>query len=178
MKLFSRDSQTKSDEEFDDVVLPTKDDLNDSFFVEEVVPAVAAPRKKQVSYDIEDAIQLMRTLPKESTELVVMVVNKTLQSINIEVADIIKSAEDKEKRIREQNKSLEREVHELEAKIANRNEEMAKITADLRETMEVKKRLRLALELEVKLNRATQKTEPEMPRIEEPAAVPVSEPQQ
>ncbi len=151
MKLFSREPRDEAVDDFDTIDLPTKDDLNDDFFVESNEPSIGP--KVEPQYGIEDAIKLMRTLPKESSELVVTVVNKTLRSMNVAVEDIIKGAEEKEKSLREQNKDLEQEVKELQARIADRNKQMGAMMADLRETMEVKKRLKLSLDIEAKLNR-------------------------
>jgi len=165
MKLFSRESKGEAEDDFDTVDLPTKEDLSEDFF-EQKKAKEPDVEKAEPSYTIEDAISLMRNLPKESSDLVVTVVNKTLQSMDVKVEDIIRSAEEKEKRIREHNKALEQEVKELQAKIADRNNEMSTMMADLRETMEVKKRLRIALDIEQKLNRPSNKPV----KVEQPAS--------
>ena len=161
MKLFSRGTQEDDDFENDD--LPTKEDLKDDFFVGEEAPVPAVGTRKKPKYGIEDAIELLRELPRENNELVVTVVNKTLQSMDIVVGDIIKDADAKEARIRKQHKALEQEVKELQGKIAKRNQEMSDMLGDLKETTEVKKRLQIALELEGKMAAHSKATKPTPP---------------
>jgi len=159
MKLFSRDSgSSEAEDDFDTLPLPTREDLNEEFISPETAPPVKVKSKPR--YSIEDAIELMRTLPDENDEIVVTVVNKTLESMNIAVTDIIQDAEEKEVRIRDQHKTLEQKVKELQAVIAKRENEMSDMMADLKETMEVKQRLKLALDIEKVRKKSSKPTTP------------------
>lgn len=154
MKLFSREPKPKVEDDFDPVDLPTKDDLGDDFFVAEGLQTSdnePEPDTRRPEYGIEQAIGLMRSLPRDNNELVVTVVNRTLRSMDIAVEDIIDSAERKEQRIHQQQLRLEQDVRELEEQIRQRNLDMDALMDDLRETVEVKKRLLYALEIEQEL---------------------------
>ncbi|TQV84100.1 hypothetical protein FKG94_05395 [Exilibacterium tricleocarpae] len=165
MGLFSRTKAAEKDNDslFDDSDLPGSSDLNESFLNEREgaeptidVPEKPAPPPAPARYGIEDAIALMRKLPKDDNEVVVTVVNKTLESTHIQVADIVQDANAKETRLRDQHKKLETEIKDLQREIERRNRQIAEILADLKETSEVSQRLQLALELEKKTKPATQ----------------------
>jgi|GEM_PF-1154827 len=154
MKLFSRGQDANdvdSTKEFEDVELPQRSDFDESFFDEEGATAKISLEPDQTSsvrvipYGIKNAIELMRGLPRDNNEVVVTVVKQTLESMNVQVEDIVKDAESKESRIRQQHKTLEQEVKNLEAKIADRNQQMSDLMADLKETLDVKDRLELAI---------------------------------
>ncbi|MEJ2444448.1 MAG: hypothetical protein P8Y42_13485 [Exilibacterium sp.] len=171
MGLFSRNNQKDSEAEdlFSDSELPQSHDFDESFFVSDEdgkadlppsaplqpkSPAAPAPKQRQ-GYNIEDAIELMRLLPRDNNEIVVTVVKKTLESTHIEVADIIKGADEKENRLRELNRSLEQEIKELQEQITKRNQRINEIQADLKETVDVRERLQFSLELDAKRQQAT-----------------------
>ena len=166
MGLFSRDKAPEKDNDnlFEDRGLPGSDDLNESFLDERAAgePTIDIPEKRTASaptpkYGIEEAIALMRKLPKDDAEVVVTVVNKTLESTHIQVADIIQDAAAKETRLREQHKKLETEIKDFQREIERRNQQIAELLTDLKETSEVSQRLQLALELEKK-NKPAAKT--------------------
>lgn len=165
MKLFSRGAESESQDNFDDTDLPTKEDLADDFFVEPAEPETmkARPASGNARYGIEEAIALMRTLPRENSDLIVTVVNKTLQSMDISVNEIIQDAENKEAHIRKEHKALEQEVKQLQEKISQRHQDISELVADLKETAEVKKRLLLSMEIEKKLNAPSPDAAPEAP---------------
>jgi len=98
-----------------------KDGVEDIFGMDDKVKApegsVTEPHqsvqtKSQVTkpnssaYGIEDAIKLMRQLPNVDSEILITVVNKTLESANIKVSEIIADAENKEVNIEERNNRL------------------------------------------------------------------------
>ncbi len=171
MGLFSRNNQKDSEAEdlFSDSELPQSHDFDESFFVSDEdgkadqppstplqpqSPAAPAPKQRQ-GYNIEDAIELMRLLPRDNNEIVITVVKKTLESTHIEVADIIKGADEKENRLRELNRSLEQEIKELQEQVTKRNQRINEIQADLKETVDVRERLQFSLELDAKRQQAT-----------------------
>ena len=157
MKLFSRGQtdEENSEKEFQDIDLPKRSDFDESYFEED--PFTSPPESnastsgaRVVTYGIKNTIELMRRLPTDNNEVVVSVVKQTLESMNIGVEDIIKDASTKEARIRQQHKSLEQEVKSLELKIAQRNQQMSDLTEDLKETIDVRERLQLAVAIDEK----------------------------
>ncbi|RMH45143.1 MAG: hypothetical protein D6689_00670 [Deltaproteobacteria bacterium] len=99
------------------------------------------------AYGIDDAIELMRSLPTDNVELVVQVVKKTLESTKVKVRSIIDDASRKQKDIEGRIDVLKKEIAEYEQEIATRREEIAKLEADHAETTTVKERLELAEKL-------------------------------
>ncbi len=156
MKLFSRGQQDEAnkDEDIDEANLPKRSDFDESLFEEDpFTPTIGNAQTsnvRSVPYGIKNTIELMRKLPKDNNEVVVTVVKQTLESMNIGVADIVKDAENKEIRIRQQHKALEQEVKSLELKISQRNQQMADLMEDLKETINVRERLQLAIDIEEK----------------------------
>lgn len=158
MGLFSRtNADANGQEDFDDIDLPSSEDLKGGLFTsEEPEPAPVAQTKRpqtpvspsRSGYGIEDAIKLMRTLPRDNNEVVVTVVKKTLESTLIKVPDIVADANQKESRIRNQHKNLEGEIKELQEQIAQRNQQISDLLEDLKETTDVRQRLQLAMELD------------------------------
>jgi predicted RNase H-like nuclease (RuvC/YqgF family) len=98
----------------------------------------------RAAYSIDEAIALMRSLPSESPELVVKVVKGTLESLKIQLADIIDDASRKEAMIEQRIGGLKGEIGELEDQIATRRREIAALEADLAETRSVRQKLELA----------------------------------
>src|SRR6266545_6088697 len=64
------------------------------------------------NYGIEKAIELMRLLPADNIELVVQVVKKTLESLQIQVPSIIKDASRKQQDIEGRIDVLKKEIFE------------------------------------------------------------------
>lgn len=100
----------------------------------------------QQDYGIEEAIALMRTLPKENVDLVVKVMKQTLESTNIDISAIIQDATSKEDRIKKAISTLKVEITDLETDIESRNEEIESLEAEREETALVKERLKIALQ--------------------------------
>jgi hypothetical protein len=114
--------------------------------------APPAPRPIQVprdepEYGIEKAIELMRTLPQGSVELVVQVVKFTLESAQIKIGTIIEDAASRQDRIQSRISVLRTEINDLEQEISMRRDEIGKLEADYSETTTVKERLQLAEQL-------------------------------
>ena len=157
MGLFSRTNNgANGQDDFDEIDLPTSNDLKGGMFTSEesnVAPPSPAPARRAApaikgTYGIEDAIKLMRSLPRDNNEVVVTVVKKTLESTSIKVNDIVSDANQKEARIRNQHKTLEEEIKELQDQIAQRNQQISDLLHDLKETTDVRQRLQLAMELD------------------------------
>ncbi|MGH1371980.1 MAG: hypothetical protein ACRBBW_08100 [Cellvibrionaceae bacterium] len=146
MGIFSRQSDDdNTDDDFSQVELPSKKDLNTSFlddanFDSPPVPR-AAPRKP--NYDIEKAIQLMNSLPPGEAQLIVTVVQQTLESTGVDVSEIIRDADKKEKQLNQQHKELREDIRQLEAQIADKNQKIKSLLEDLKVTSHVKQQLLL-----------------------------------
>ncbi len=98
-------------------------------------------------YGINQAIELMRSLPGDNVELVVQVVKRTLESTQIHLDTIIQDASRKQAEIETRVAILKQEIAELEQEIGTRRAEITRLDADHRETTLVKDRLVLAEKL-------------------------------
>jgi hypothetical protein len=103
----------------------------------------APPRQR--GYGIDDAIQLMRTLPvHQQPDLVLLVVRNTLASMHVDLRQVIESGAAKQERLRSAIAKISTAITELESEIAARRQELALVEADLNETNGVKERLEMA----------------------------------
>lgn len=146
MGIFSRHNDNdNTDEEFSHVDLPSQKDLNDDFLdsSEFTAPSPHRTASRKPDYDIEKAIQLMSALPEGETQLVVTIVQQTLESMGVDVGDIIQDAERKEKRLNDSHQKLRHSIRDLEAKIADKNQQIKALLEDLKETSKVKQQLLL-----------------------------------
>lgn len=107
----------------------------------------APPPEPSVSYGIDKAIELMRTLPSddEHLELVVQVIRSTLASTSVSVEAIIDDATRKQERIQRRVARLAEEIVGLEKEIQLRRDETLALQQDHDETTQVKARLSLGL---------------------------------
>jgi hypothetical protein len=135
-------------------VLPSSQPGAQSLASAPAAPAPAASRARPPqddfdvpNYGIEKAIELMRLLPADNVELVVQVVKKTLESLQIQVPSIIKDASRKQSDIEGRIDVLKKEIFELESEISTRKTEISALEADHKETTSVKERLILAEKL-------------------------------
>ena len=92
-------------------------------------------------YGIDDAIKLMRRLPRDDISLVASIVRETLESTNIKVDNIISDAEKKEKSLDDHISRLNDEITELKDMIEKRTGQINNLKGDLEETRQVKKDL-------------------------------------
>jgi cell division protein FtsB len=103
-----------------------------------------APAARVPAYGIDNAIELMRSLPSDNIELVVKVVKHTLESLQIRTADIIHDAIAKQESIEARLKQLRAEIADYESEIASRQKEIEKLNGEYKETNTVRKHLELA----------------------------------
>ena len=94
--------------------------------------------ERSPDYGINKAIELMRHLPDDNMELVVLVVKTTLESANVKVTTIIDDAVRKQGQLETRMSVLAREVAALESEVATRKREIAALEADYKETSTVK----------------------------------------
>jgi predicted nucleic acid-binding Zn-ribbon protein len=106
-------------------------------------PAAAITPPKR--YGIERAIQLMRSLPTEQNpELVAMVITSTLESLEMNVSDIIEDARSRQADLEARIGTIKAKNSALEKEIELGVDEIVKLEATLAETLNVKERLELA----------------------------------
>jgi chromosome segregation ATPase len=122
---------------------------HDEMHIEEP-PVQAAPAQVQrTGYGIADAINLMRSLPQDlqTTDIVVQVIKRTLESAKIDVAAIIVDATHKEDQIEKRIRELQEQIEKYQLEIQTRSGEITRLQADLEETSRVKERLVMAEKL-------------------------------
>jgi predicted nucleic acid-binding Zn-ribbon protein len=107
----------------------------------EAGPSPPPPKR----YGIERAIQLMRSLPTEQNpELVAMVITSTLESLDMNVSDIIEDARSRQADLEARIGTIKAKNSELEKEIERGVDEIVALEASLAETLSVKERLELA----------------------------------
>ncbi len=143
MGLFSRHEEDTTEDDFSNVQLPTQDDLNESFLGDGELTAPARVSTRKPHYDIEKAVELMSGLPEGDPKLVVTIVQQTLESMGVDVSDIILNAEEKESRLNEKHKQLRSSIQQLEAQIADKSLQIKSLLEDLKQTSTVKQQLQL-----------------------------------
>jgi hypothetical protein len=103
------------------------------------------PGPGATAYGIAQAILLMRSLPvDQNVELVVRVIRTTLESMNVQLPDIIDDASAKETALQGRMERLDLEIEAYAEQIEVRKQEISRLQAELRETSTVKERLLLA----------------------------------
>ncbi len=90
------------------------------------------------SYGIDHVVALMRDLPEVNKDVLVTVVTKTLESANINVANIINDAAAKEQLLESEISTLKEDIKTLQEQIAEKEERISVSTAILKETQKVK----------------------------------------
>jgi cell division protein FtsB len=101
--------------------------------------AAAAPEGSSPRYGIDNAIQLMRSLPTDKNiDLVITVLKTTLESLNISVAEIVRDAARREKDIEGRVTALKAEIATLEKEMEQRVTEIMRLEAAHSETTRVK----------------------------------------
>jgi hypothetical protein len=104
----------------------------------------SAPVRTQ-AYGIDDAIQLMRTLPmNQQPDLVLFVVRNTLASMSVDLGHVIDDGASKQARLSASIAKITAAIAALEGEINARRQELAAVEADLSETSAVKERLEMA----------------------------------
>jgi hypothetical protein len=109
---------------------------------EALTPGVAAVEHR---FGIDDAIQLMRSLPADpNMALVTRVVRVTLGAVNVSVEEIVQDALRKEARIKESIAAIEAQMAELDKQLAALRRDITAHQSDLKETVNVRERLHMA----------------------------------
>ncbi len=109
-------------------------------------PAPAPQASSRPKYGIDEAIQLMRTLPlDQNPELIVLVVKNTLASMNVSLKDTVRDAVARQEAVRTRIEGLKANVGQLEEQIQSKKEQVASAEAELRELVQVTERLENAV---------------------------------
>ena len=104
-------------------------------------PSPTPPKR----FGIDRAIQLMRALPTEQNpELVAMVITTTLESLEMNVDEIIQDARSRQADLEARIGTIKAKNNALEKEIEAGVDEIVKLEATLAETMSVKERLEAA----------------------------------
>jgi len=107
--------------------------------------ALGAGAPPQRRFGIDSAIQLMRSLPTEQNpELVAMVIAGTLESLDMNVTDIIEDAKARAVELEARIGTIKTKNSELEKEIELGVDEIVKLEASLAEAMSVKERIEAA----------------------------------
>jgi hypothetical protein len=110
-------------------------------------PGTTAPKR----FGIDRAIQLMRSVPTEQNpELVAMVIASTLESLDMNVSDIIEDANARAVELEARIGSIKARNSELEKEIERGVDEIVKLEASLAEAMSVKDRIQQARDHQAK----------------------------
>src|SRR5687767_9644433 len=108
-----------------------------------VVPQLSS--KPQPKYGIDDAIKLMRTLPvDENVDLVVRVIKRTLESLDVKVPEIVDDAKKRQDSLRTKIAEYQAAIVQFEREIDARRHEIGRLEDELAETTTVRERLELA----------------------------------
>lgn len=95
---------------------------------------------KKEGYGIQQAIKLMRNLPKNDQDIVMTVVKQTLKSMGIKVVDIISDAETKEKAFIQLLATTRTELADFKEIVETKEHEIVTLEAVLKETSAVKEK--------------------------------------
>lgn len=96
------------------------------------------PEASKLTYGIEDVIQLMRDLPDNKKEMVILIVQKTLVSAKIDIKSILEKAAKKIESLQSKNDKLRAEIRELEEMIIQKKSDVDRLRRDIEETQQVR----------------------------------------
>ncbi len=97
--------------------------------------------KARSSYGIDEAAELLRSLPKDNLDLVFTVVKKTLESFNVNVSQIVGDAQKKLDRLEGQKSTFLSEIDAFEKEIAMRKSAIEVLDTQAEETTNIKEHL-------------------------------------
>jgi len=99
---------------------------------------VLSSETPKLTYGIEDVIQLMRDLPDNKKEMVILIVQKTLVSAKIDIKSILEKAARKIEGLQSKNDKLRSEIRELEEMIIQKKSDVDRLRRDMEETQQVR----------------------------------------
>lgn len=98
------------------------------------------------AYGIDQAIELMRKVPKDNPDVVVAVIRETLSSANIDVDAIIADAENKTESLRGEIAGLRDRISALQEEIQEKEADIQRSQQDLQETARVQELLKASIQ--------------------------------
>jgi hypothetical protein len=106
-------------------------------------PEVPQPASAKPAYGIEQAVALLESLPQggRNRDLVFQVVKTTLQSLKVEVSEIVADASRKEATINTKIKGLENEIAEFDARIKAKRREVQGLRKEHQQILNVRQHL-------------------------------------
>ncbi|MBW2528999.1 MAG: hypothetical protein JRI23_32785 [Deltaproteobacteria bacterium] len=111
-------------------------------------PAGADPSKP---YGIEQVIELLADLPTDqNSDLVAVVVRKTLESAHISIEAILEDARNREADFQQRIEMLTRAIEEMQEEIASRRKHVAELQKKRKELLKARDLLAAAFEKETK----------------------------
>lgn len=104
--------------------------------------------RSAINYGIDDAIKLVRGLPRQNLDDVIVadIIKQTLASVDVYISDIIEDAGRKENEINDESRRIEDDIAELTSKMEALKLELISLQGQLNETMSVRAFLRTALD--------------------------------
>jgi hypothetical protein len=108
-------------------------------------PLAGAPEGR---FSVRQAIELLRSLPAENQELVMHVMRRTLESVQIRLSGIVEDAIQRQGEIEARTQGLRQEIGELEREIALRKGEIGRLDSELRDVVFLRERLQDAERLQ------------------------------
>ena len=97
------------------------------------------------SYGIADVVRVLRSLPVDQhSELVLRVVKKTLESVNVQIPDLVADAVKQEEKLGGRIAALQGKIQDLSKQVETHRQEVSRLEAELAEMTSAKQRLQLA----------------------------------
>ena len=113
-----------------------------------IEPEIESQTRPRPKYGIDEAIQLMRTLPLDQhPDLIVLVVKNTLASMNVSLKDTLRDAATRHEGVSGRITELRSNIAELEEQIRVKKELVAAAETELAELDHVAERLEAAVSM-------------------------------
>lgn len=106
----------------------------------------ASEQALKPAYGIDQAIELMRKVPKDNPDVVVAVIRETLSSAKIDVDAIIADAENKTESLRGEIAGLRDRISALQEEIHEKEADIQRSQQDLQETARVQELLKASVQ--------------------------------
>ena len=146
MGIFDKRDRRKSADEKEDIGEDSFQSGRTAEKTEPVKEAEVTTSKRSDKYGVEDITKLMRSLPlDENPELVVVVIQKTLESLGIRIEEIIEDATHREEEIIGRISKLNGEINNFEKEIKSRQSTILKLHTEVEEISKIREKLELTL---------------------------------
>jgi hypothetical protein len=102
----------------------------------------------QTGFGVDEALQLLKQLPDNDDELMIYGVKTTLESVGVDIGQIIQDAQNKAENVKSQIAGVEDEIAALETQILEKSQTIDQHSDHLAELNNLKRRLEHAIRLE------------------------------